>query len=225
MEIPISKKLFLIDNTSDSKYKNLSYNTNEAVHYVENNKNIGFGSGHNKVIPLIKGFSKYHLVLNPDVFFEQTVISDLIIKIGSMNDVAMIAPKVQFPNGEEQFTVRKYPSVLDLFIRKTGVSKNSIYKQEYRDQDLTQPFFPEAIHGCFMLFKTEDFIALNGFDERYFLYMEDIDICKKIDQIGKKKLYYPKVKVSHVLKQGSSKNIKLFLYHLSSAFKYFVKWL
>ncbi len=225
MKIPVSKKLFLIDNTSDSKYKNLSYNTNETVHYVENNKNIGFGSGHNKVISLIKELSKYHLVLNPDVFFKQGVISDLITKIGAMDDVAMIAPKVQFPNGNEQFTVRKYPSVLDLFIRKTGVSKDRIYKQEYRDRDLSKSFYPEAVHGCFMLFRTEDFVALHGFDERYFLYMEDIDICRKIDQIGKKKLYYPNVTVTHVLKQGSAKNIKLFLYHLSSAFKYFVKWL
>ena len=70
----------------------------------------------------------------------------------------------------------------------------------------------------------EDFIALNGFDERYFLYMEDVDICKKIDLLGKKKLYYPQEQIIHILKQGSLKNANLFFSHLSSAIKYFLKW-
>ena len=75
-----------------------------------------------------------------------------------------------------------------------------------------------------MLFKTEDFKTLEGFDERYFLYMEDADICRKIDLLGKKKLYYPKVKITHQHQRGSSKNIKLFFHHISSAIKYFLKW-
>ena len=85
-------------------------------------------------------------------------------------------------------------------------------------------FFAEYITGCFHLYKTNDFVALNGFDERYFLYMEDVDICKKIDDLGKKKLYFPQEEIIHVLKQGSSKNIKLFIIHASSAIKYFLKW-
>ena len=99
-----------------------------------------------------------------------------------------------------------------------------IYEQEYRNKDLSKPFFVEYLTGCFQLYKTAAFTALNGFDERYFLYMEDVDICKKIDTTGKKKLYYPNVSITHVLKQGSSKNFKLFCYHLSSAVKYFLKW-
>ena len=54
--------------------------------------------------------------------------------------------------------------------------------------------------------------------------MEDIDICRKIDDIGKKKLYFPKLEIVHILKQGSSKDIKLFFKHTSSAIKYFLKW-
>jgi hypothetical protein len=54
--------------------------------------------------------------------------------------------------------------------------------------------------------------------------MEDVDICKKIDLLEKKKLYFPQEEVVHVLKQGSSKDIKLFLRHTSSAIKYFFKW-
>lgn len=217
-----TKHLFLVDNSPQLNIP-LSLKKHPDITYIFNNKNLGFAKAQNIVSDKIKN-SKYHLVLNPDVTFEPKIIQHLVEKLRSESNLAMITPKIQFPNGKHQYNVRKYPTFFDLIIRKLNIYKSRVYDQEYRNKDLDKPFFPEAIHGCFMLFKTEDFIALNGFDERYFLYMEDIDICKKVDQIGKEKLYYPKVKVSHVLKQGSSKNIKLFLYHLSSAFKYFVKW-
>ncbi|WP_442264935.1 glycosyltransferase family 2 protein [Tenacibaculum sp. ZS6-P6] len=217
-----TKHLFLVDNSPQQNLP-LSLKNQPDITYIFNNENLGFAKAQNLVLDKIKN-SKYHLVLNPDVTFKPNVIQHLIETLRNKTNIAVITPKIQFPNGKHQYNVRKYPTFFDLIIRKLNIFRSRIHEQEYRDQDLTKPFFPEAIHGCFMLFKTEDFVTLNGFDERYFLYMEDIDICKKIDLIGKKKLYYPKVKVSHVLKQGSSKNIKLFLYHLSSAFKYFVKW-
>ena len=71
------------------------------------------------------------------------------------------------------------------------------------DINLKSSFFADCITGCFHLYKTDDFIELNGFDERYFLYMEDVDICRKIEKLDKKKLYYPKEEITHVLKQGS----------------------
>ena len=75
-----------------------------------------------------------------------------------------------------------------------------------------------------MFFKTNDFIELGGFNERYFLYMEDADICREIDKLGKKKLFFPSVEITHLYQKGSSNNIKLFSYHISSAIKYFLKW-
>jgi len=142
--------------------------------------------------------------------------------------VAMIAPKVLFPNGLHQFSCRRYPSLKELFARRfpflNPIFKSTIYKGQYRDKDLNTSFYAEYLTGCFHLYKTVDFVKLMGFDERYFLYMEDVDICKKIDIIGKKKLYYPNEEIIHVLKQGSSKSLKLFLRHTTSAVKYFSKW-
>ncbi|MDC3345115.1 galactosyltransferase-related protein, partial [Flavobacteriaceae bacterium] len=83
---------------------------------------------------------------------------------------------------------------------------------------------PDFVQGSFMLFKTEDLLRLNGFDNRFFMYMEDVDICKRIDQLGKKKLFYPKVEIIHTHRKGSSKSIKLFIIHISSIIKYFMKW-
>jgi hypothetical protein len=75
-----------------------------------------------------------------------------------------------------------------------------------------------------MLFKTDDFIKIGGFDKRYFLYMEDVDICRKIDAIGKKKMYFPNEQITHILKKESSKNVRLFFIHLISSIRYFKKW-
>ncbi|CAL2090764.1 Glyco_trans_2-like domain-containing protein [Tenacibaculum sp. 190524A02b] len=226
LAIPLSKRLFLVDNTFTADFEN-KFNSEEIV-YIANRRNLGFGKAHNQVIERIKQKSNYHLILNPDVVFLKDALPNLIEELKINTDVAMIAPRVLFPDGQHQFSCRKYPTISDLLIRRLGFLKplfeQSIKKGEYNDRDLTKPFNPEYLTGCFQLYKTEDFIAINGFDERYFLYMEDIDICKKIEKYGKKKLYFPEEKVYHNLKQGSSKKIKLLLYHISSAFKYFNKW-
>lgn len=222
LKIPLSKKLFLIDNSPSDTLKTLA--NHPEIEYIFNNKNIGFGKAHNLVLNKIKNTSTYHLILNPDVFFTADVIPNLIKEVVKINNLAMIAPKVVYNNGKQQFICRKFPTFIDLVIRRLHIFKQRIKEQEYQNINLSKPFFPDAVHGCFMLFKTKDFITLNGFDERYFLYMEDIDICKKIHYSDKKILYFPNEKITHIHRKGSAKKIKLLIYHLSSAIKYFIKW-
>jgi GT2 family glycosyltransferase len=226
LDIPSNKKLFLIDNTSTRFYEYLF--VNKEIEYIPVEDNVGFGSAHNIIIDEIDETSSFHLILNPDVSFKPAVIANLITELERNKNISMIAPKVLFPNGKHQYSCRKYPSVLELIIRRFTLFKpffNSIiHKGEYRNQDLNKPFLADYLTGCFHLYKTADFVKLKGFDERYFLYMEDVDICKKIDESGKAKLYYPQEKIIHILKQGSSKSLKLFFRHLSSAVKYFLKW-
>jgi GT2 family glycosyltransferase len=226
LDSSLKKKLFLIDNTPNKQFKGV-FNQKE-LQYIAVGKNIGFGAGHNIIIDKIKNSSKFHLILNPDVSFKKGVIANLISQLENDTTIAMIAPKVLFPNNTHQYSCRRYPFLQELLARRftflKPIFKKVIFKGTYRDRDLSEPFFAEYITGCFHLYNTEDFIKLSGFDERYFLYMEDIDICKKIDLIGKKKLYFPKEEITHVLKQGSSKSFKLFIRHTSSAIKYFLKW-
>jgi GT2 family glycosyltransferase len=226
LSVSLKKKLFLVDNTTDKKFEKAFKHAD--IVYAAFGKNLGFGSGHNSVLRSIYGFSKFHLVLNPDVIFKSSTILNLILELEKNKDLAMIAPKVRFPGGAHQFSCRRYPSIIELFARRfpllKSLFKETIFKGIYGDKVLTEPFFAEYITGCFHLYKTEDFVSLKGFDERYFLYMEDVDICKKMDLLGKKKMYFPQEEITHVLKQGSSKSLKLFFHHLSSAIKYFFKW-
>lgn len=217
-----NKRLYIVDNsTTNALEKEFNH---PLIEYQFVGDNIGFGAGHNKVLEKVKNTSDYHLILNPDVEFNSDVIPSLVNVIERDKDVAMIAPKVIFPSGEHQHTCRKYPTFLEMISRRLKVFKNYTQNHEYRDLDLSKPFYPEFIHGCFYIFKTEDFVKIGGFDERYFLYMEDVDICRKIDQLGKKKLYYPNVQITHILKKESSKSVRLFFTHLNSSFKYFKKW-
>jgi len=139
----LKKKLFLIDNTSNQKFKNI-FNYPE-VEYIAVGKNIGFGAGHNMVTDKIKDISPYHLILNPDVFFKSTVIPNLIGVLEMKNELAMIAPKVLFPDKTHQYSCRRYPSRQELLARRflffKSIFKKVIYKGTYRDRDLNQPFF------------------------------------------------------------------------------------
>ena len=226
LNTPISKRLFLVDNTEDKQFENIFLQ--KEIEYVAIGKNIGFGAGHNYVLHKIKNLSKNHLILNPDVSFKPSVIPNLITKLNRHEIVSMIAPKVLFPDGSHQYSCRRYPRISELLARRftslQPLFKSQINKGKYQDKELESSFFAEYITGCFHLYKTEDFIKLNGFDSRYFLYMEDVDICKKIENLDKQKLYYPKEEIIHVLKQGSSKDFNLFIKHTSSAIKYFFKW-
>ena len=221
-----SVKLYLVDNTENSEYQDFA--DIPKLEYVPINQNIGFGRGHNQVIESIKNESKYHLILNPDVGFEPNIFKNLIEALNSDDEVSMIAPKVLFPDRTFQNSCRRFPKVSELIARRNiflrPLFSRTIKKGKYEDKDLSKSFYAEYVTGCFQLYKTDDFVQLGGFDERYFLYMEDVDICRKIDKSGKKTLYYPQEQIIHVLKKGSNKSVRLFFIHFKSAMKYFNKW-
>ena len=220
LKIPLKKKLFLVDNSATRSFQN--FFNDEEIEYFFPGKNIGFGKGHNFVLDKLN--SKYHLLLNPDIEFTATTILILISQLEKEHDVAFATPKVMYPNLAKQYVCRKHPTFFDLINRRIKLVPKAILKNEYRNQDLTKPFYPDFIHGCFMLFKTTDFKDLKGFDARYFLYLEDADLCREIDILGKKKLYFPEVAIVHHYQKGSAKNLKLFWFHTFSAIKYFLKW-
>ena len=214
LNIKFNKKLYLINNHPSINYS--QYENHKDIEYINTKINLGFGRGHNLVLNKIE--SEFHLVLNPDVGFSEEVIKTLLNVLKSKEDLTFITPKVLYPSGKEQVVCRKKPSFSNLL--KRFIHKDS----EYNSHKLSKPFQPDFIHGCFMLFKTNYFKDLKGFDERFFLYMEDADICRRIIHTKLKFLYYPEVSIIHHLGKGSSKNLKLFFIHTSSAIKYFLKW-
>jgi len=221
LETPVSKKLFLIDNSPTNRLKKLANQTVE-IEYIHTAKNLGFGRAHNIVLDKIN--SDFHLILNPDVIFKKEVLPNLGKELVKNPNVAMISPKVCYPNGDLQNTCRKNPTPKEMIGRRLGIFTKTVQERSYQDKNFTKPFYPQFIHGCFMLFKTADLKKIKGFDERYFLYLEDADICRKIKHQHKEILYFPDEQIIHIHRKGSAKKIKLLWYHLQSAFKYFRKW-
>tara|TARA_B110000093_G_scaffold119800_1_gene128311 strand:+ start:1286 stop:2053 length:768 start_codon:yes stop_codon:yes gene_type:complete len=219
---PFSNKIYIIDNSPTNWLEEKIIGDN--IEYVFSGSNIGFGRGHNSILDTIEQLSDYHLILNPDVFFQSEILEKLINQLEKDTQLSMVAPKVSYPSKELQYTARKFPTIIELLCRFLGVFKHYTDNKEYKNDNLLFSFFPDFVQGSFMLFKTKDFIDLKGFDQRYFMYMEDVDICRRIDLSGKKKLYFPKVEVTHTHRKGSSKNIRLFFIHMSSIIKYFMKW-
>lgn len=222
LEYTFSKKIYVIDNSPNNNVQKEI--KGDGIEYFFSGDNLGFAKAHNSILDKISSESDYHLILNPDVTFKPEILEKLITELQQNHDLSMIAPKVCYTNKKLQYTARKFPTILELFCRFFGIFKNYTNKREYKDQNLEKSFYADFIQGSFMLFKTKDLIALQGFDERYFLYMEDVDICRKIHQSGKKILYFPNVEITHVFRKGSSKSIRLFFIHISSMIKYFMKW-
>ena len=221
LDAELNHHIFLVDNSPEptSDY----FNFHKKLTYIFNGANLGYGRGHNLILQEIT--SDYHLVLNPDVDFNPSILTDLAAQLKNDDQIGIITPKVYYSDGSLQYLCRKHPSFLDLANRLLKFSKSRTKASEYRDLDLENDTFnPEFVHGCFMLFKTQVFKNLSGFDESFFLYMEDADICKRVWESGFKIQYYPKVSIVHQHRRASRKNIFLFFTHLRSSFRYFFKW-
>jgi GT2 family glycosyltransferase len=201
----------------------------EKIIYIHGQRNIGFGAAHNIAIKKsIEQKAKYHLVLNPDVVFEQGIIEELVEFMDNNPTVGLVMPKILYPNGDIQYLCKLLPTPVDLIFRRffafTSWAKKRKEKYELRAMNYDQMHFDiPSLSGCFMLFRTVVLEKIMGFDERYFLYMEDIDLCRRTHQVSKT-AFYPAVSIVHTYAKGSYKNYKLLRHHICSAVKYFCKW-
>ncbi|UAM97191.1 glycosyltransferase family 2 protein [Polaribacter litorisediminis] len=218
--------LFIIDNSANDSLKVLC--DNSRVVYVFNDKNIGFGAAHN--IAFNKAYqleSEYHILLNPDVYFKPSIIKDLIHKAASDLSIGLLMPKVIYPNGNTQHLCKLIPSPKDLILRRfipfKGMKKRLENRYELRFFSYDEEAEIPVLSGCFMMIRTSILKTVNGFDDRFFMYLEDVDLCRRVSGVSRL-VYYPKVSIVHNYEKGSYKSKKLLSYHIQSAIKYFNKW-
>lgn len=215
LELSYEKELIIIDNSPTNKLKNFCNNFNN-VKYFHMKKNIGFAKGHNFAFKQLKEKSLVHLILNPDIYFLKEDMESFL-KWFINTDYVLAIPNVLYPDGKIQNIARNIPTIISLIKRKFINHYDEILISNNTIQEI--PF----AHGCFFAFKSEVFSKLNGFDERFFMYMEDIDIWIRAKNYGKT-VINTNYKIYHYFRKASSKNFKLFLYHLVSAFKFFKKY-
>ncbi|MFT7071900.1 glycosyltransferase family 2 protein [Patiriisocius sp. Uisw_017] len=218
--------LFIVDNSASDSLSALC--SDSRVKYIFNNTNVGFGAAHNIAFNgAYQLESDYHILLNPDVYFDPSIIKDLIYKTESDASIGLLMPKIVYPNGDTQNLCKLIPSPKDLILRRfipfKGIKKRLENRYELRFYCYNEEAEIPILSGCFMMIRTSVLKKVEGFDERFFMYLEDVDLCRRIGKISRL-VYYPKVEIVHNYEKGSYKNKKLLSYHIKSAIKYFNKW-
>ncbi|MEY8516591.1 glycosyltransferase family 2 protein [Lachnospiraceae bacterium 29-84] len=218
----ISKKIYIIDNSDkENRLPELAQEYPE-VEYRSPGKNLGFGRGHNYVLDQLE--SRYHAVVNPDILLTEDsfpVLMDFLEQTGA----GMAVPRILDGEGRLSAVYRRELTVADMGIRMflpSHFKKRQAY-HTMQDMDYGKPFQVPFAQGSFLVVQTGLFQQIGGFDERYFMYMEDADLCRRVN-MASSLLYCPDTEVIHKWERGSHKDKKLRRMHVESMIRYFSKW-
>lgn len=217
-------KLYIIDNNSSDKTLEVLNKIEGNIEIIERKENKGFGYGHNAILDNIE--SKYHLIVNPDIIIENSEqIKAMFEFMEDNDDIGMISPLIVNPNLTIQYLCKINPTVFDMFIRR--LSPNILKKRQDRyvmkDTGYDKIMKIEYASGCFMFFRTDIFKTINGFDDDFFMYLEDADITRRTNEISKV-IFFPEARVIHAWERGSHNSLKLALITVKSMITYFKKW-
>ena len=216
----------IFDNNSKAEYiaKMQDY---PFVTVISANENLGFGHGHNQL--LMNATQEYGFICNPDILVTKESIEGLLKRIQE-NEAAVVVPQVLNEDGSIQYLVRKRLAVFDYFLRfipfhwVKKVFKKRLSAYECRDLPQDQTSYSRMGSGCFMLVEIACFKEIGGFDEQFFMYFEDNDLCLRYEKAGYRILYTPFEKVVHLYGKGAHRSAKLFLVFMHSMMKFFNKW-
>ncbi len=219
----IISEVFLIDNspTPNPEFENL------PVTYIFTGKNIGYGAAHNIAIrKTIEQNIPYHLVINPDITFEPAILLKIVQFMDKNTEVGHLMPKVFYPDGQIQYLCKLLPTPFDLIFRRflpKMWTESRMEKFEMRESGYNQIMDVPYLSGCFMLLRTEALKESGLFDERFFMYPEDIDLTRRIHKKFRT-VFYPEVSIVHHHAQSSYLNFKMLQVHIWNMIKYFNKW-
>ncbi len=222
----LDSKLYIIDNSPTDVLKSVV--DDPRIIYRFNNKNLGFGAAHNTILREILDESKYHIILNPDVYFDDGVTRALYRFMEQHSEIGQVMPKVLYPDGRLQPLCKLLPTPQTLIRRRFfSFYKSSLENENYRyelrfsgyDKIMDVPF----LSGCFMFLRTEALKKVGLFDERFFLYTEDADLSRRIHK-HYRTVYFPQTSIYHYHQRGSYRNIWLMWCNIRSAISYFNKW-
>jgi len=184
------------------------------VRIIKNQHPQGFGANHNKAFQLCS--SDYFCIANPDVRLIQDPFP-LLNRLAADPQIGVVAPLIMNGNHRIEDSARKLPTPFRLIKRILDLKKEN--RLDYRPSNET--FFPDWLAGIFMIFPREVFRSLNGFDERYFLYFEDVDLCCRLKMAGYKIAFEPSVTVIHEARRDSHRRVQYLWWHILSGMRFF----
>ena len=219
----IDFKLYVLDNGSSDGTPEYIEKNYPDVTVIRSGKNVGFGAGHNIIINQVE--SKYHAVINPDIVLTQNAVKKMADYMDGNPEIGLLSPRICFPDGRDQILGKRNPHLKYLVASRLRGDEPSKLLKEYAmlDRDLSKPTEIENATGCFMFIRTDVLKSIGGFDDGFFMYFEDADLARRINEVSKC-VYYPDAVVNHVWGRDSKRNFKLMLVHINSMLRYFRKW-
>jgi GT2 family glycosyltransferase len=218
--------ILVISDNSDSRLSHALLQ-NPRVVYIFNNANIGFGAAHNKAFSSVGSKSDFHLILNPDITFSPNVIPHILKVMQHSPEIGLLMPRINYPDGSLQRLCKLLPTPVDLIFRRfipiKSLQNHINYRYELHDLPQDKPIDVPSVSGCFLILRSQLFIDIGGFDEKFFMYLEDVDLVRRAGVLARI-VYDPRVSVIHEYAKGSYRNKKLLIYHIKSAVHYFTKW-
>lgn len=207
-KIPL-EVMVAINDENDKKY----YLQNCKV--IKNPINLGFAKAAN--LGAKSAVGELLLFLNPDTYTSKTAIQELL-KHCKEYKTGVIIPKILNKNRSLQYNILCEPTLWDVFLEQSYLYKifPKIFHHPQADKSLyLTPRSVEAASGSFIMIKKAPFKAAGGFDERFFMYYEDVDLCKRIKKLGYRIIYEPKAKIIHLLHKSSERGTAGNLYFKS----------
>ncbi len=227
-------EILVIDNHSDDESVGVLRNRvgdHLQVRIIETPGNLGFGFGYNTGARYASG--EYLLINNPDKTMPPDGLEKLVARMQSDEDIGIIAPRLLHSDGSSRLSIRRFPHMIDIISRRSIVGKfcpGCLRRYLMLDTNMNEMQEVDwVVGGCFLT-RRDLFDQLGGFDERFFLFFEDTDLCRRVGALGKKVVYDPSVAAGDKKRRLSGQSFwdlffkKTGRIHVSSAAKYFWKW-
>lgn len=221
----ISFDVYIVDNNSTDRTVDVIQKNYKTATVLQMDHNLGFGGGHNRLLPLVD--SEYHMIVNPDIVLHSNAISELAHYLDTHPDVVMVTPKILNMDGTEQYLPKREPKLRYLIAGR--LAPYSRFFCRIRDQytlkssKIEQPIDIDFSTGCFSMIRTETFRKIGGFDERFFMYLEDADLTLRAKKYGRA-VFNPQISVVHGWERSSAKDLKYLFIHINSMMKFISKW-
>jgi len=184
-----------------------------ALHILRNDQQLGFAQNHNNAFKISEG--SYFAILNPDLIFERPVFEQLITSLHE-HQADVIAPKIVDENGVAQDSFRAMPSPFEIIRRRLPGYKFTPYQPDHNGL-----IHPDWIAGMFWLMKADVYRQLGGMDEKYRLYLEDVDFCTRARLKGMKLLVDSQIQIRHDAQRSSRRKLYYLFLHIKSALRFF----
>jgi len=218
------REVIVVDNSPDRRLESVAV-AFASARYFHAEGNPGFGAGHNFAFAHRRSDSQIHLVVNPDTWFEPQMIAEMARWHLSEPGIALSVPRILNPDGTTQFACRHLPTPLSMLVRRLnvgGMFERAVAADELGRVDRKAVYDVPFCHGCFLMMRSDIYEKLGGFDEGFFLYMEDADLFIRAKRFGRT-VQNPRFEVFHEFRRGSAQSPKLLWHHLRSAVRFFGK--